>query len=48
MLKEVEYCKEIMKNHFKKELVKCKNHERNFRKPNKCHVCNKFYSEQDI
>ena len=37
-----------MKRHFKKELVMNKENERHFREDNKCHICNKLYSEKDV
>lgn len=40
-----------MKNyekHFREGLVMSKGNEKHFRKANKCQICNKLYSEQDI
>ena len=45
MLKEVKYCKNIMKKHFNKPLRMTKEDEDEFKKATKCHICDKEYEE---
>lgn len=47
MLEEVECCKNY-ENHLKKAHAMSKENKIHFRKANKCQMCNKLYSEQDI
>ena len=48
MLEEVKYCKKIMKKEFTKPLRMTKDDEEKFQKANKCHICDKKYTEKDI
>ena len=48
MLEEVKYCKNIMKKEFNKPLKMTDNDELCFRLEEKCHICNKQYTEKDI
>ena len=48
MLEEVKYCKNIMKKHFNKPLRMTKEDEDKFQKADKCHICDKEYTEKDI
>ena len=48
MLEEVKYCKKIMKKEFNKPLRMTKEDEEEFQKANKCHICNKKYTNEDI
>ena len=48
MLKEVKYCKKVMKKHFDKPLRMTKEDEYEFKKATTCHICNKKYTEKDI
>ena len=48
MLKEVKYCKNIMKKEFNKPLRMTKDNEDKFQKAEECHICNKQYTEKDI
>ena len=48
MLEEVKYCKNIMKKEFNKQLKMTDNDELCFRLEEKCHICNKKYTDKDI
>ena len=48
MLDEVKYCKRIIKKEFNKPLNMTKENEEEFQKAEKCHICNKKYSDKDI
>ena len=48
MLREVEYCKRIIKKEFSKPLKMTKKDEKEFQKTDKCHICNKQYTNEDI
>ena len=48
MLKEVKYCKDVMKEKFNKPLRMTKENEKEFKKAEECHICNKKYTEEDI
>ena len=48
MLKEVRYCKNVIKTQFNKPLKMTKNDEEEFQKADKCHICNKKYNETDV
>ena len=48
MLDEVKYCRNIMKNHFNKDMVLTKENKKDFKKADVCHICNKKYVEKDI
>ena len=48
MLKEVNWCKSIIKNHFNKPLKMTEENEIDFKKAIKCHICDKHYKNEDI
>ena len=48
MLEEVKYCKKVMKKEFNKPLRMMKDDEEKFQKAEKCHICNKKYTNKDI
>ena len=48
LLDEVKYCKKIIKKEFNKPLRMTKEDEEKFQKANKCHICNKKYTDEDI
>ena len=48
MLEEVEYCKSVVKKRFSKPLVMSKNDELCFKLMDKCHICNKKYTDKDV
>ena len=48
MLEEVKYYKKVMKNKFNKPLRMTKDGKLKFQKAEKCHICNKKYTEKDI
>ena len=48
MLEEVKYCKNIMKKEVNKPLKMTDNDELCFRLEEKCHTCNKKYTDKDI
>ena len=48
MLKEVKYCKNVMKEKFNKPLRMTKENEKEFKKAEECHICNKKYTDKDI
>ena len=48
MLKEVEYCKGIIKKRFNKPLVMTEDDEMCFKLMDKCHICNKEYADKDV
>ena len=48
MLEEVKYCKNIMKKEFNKPLIMEKDDETDFQKADKCHICDKQYTEKGI
>ena len=39
MLKEVQYCREVIQNEFNKELKMTEDDEENFKKADRCHIC---------
>lgn len=45
---EVQWCQKITKKHFNKPLIMTTEDEKNFKKADKCHFCDKQYSEKDI
>ena len=47
MLKEVKYCKKVMKKEFNKPLKMTKDDENKFEKAEECHICNKKYTDED-
>ena len=48
MLEEVKYCKKVIKKEFNKPLKMTKDDEEKFQKAEKCHICNKKYTDKDI
>ena len=48
MLEEVDYCKDIVKREFNKPLKMTDDDELCFRLEEKCHICNKKYTDKDI
>ena len=46
ILEEVKYCKKVMKKYFQKDFNISKIDEKNFKTDNKCHICNKLYTEK--
>ena len=48
MLEEVNYCKNIMKKEFDKPLKMTDNDELSFTLEEKCHICNKKYTDKDV
>ena len=48
MLEEVEYCKVVIKKRFKKPLVMTDNDELCFKSMDKCHNCDKEYTDKDV
>ena len=48
MLEEVEYCKGIVKKRFNKPLKMTENDKLCFKLMDKCHICNKKYTDKDV
>ena len=48
MLEEVEWCRKMTKKHFNKPVRMTKKDQQDFEEADKCHICNKKYSEKDI
>ena len=48
MLKEVRYCKKIIKTEFDKPLKMTKDDEEKFQKADECHICEQKYNEKDV
>ena len=48
MLKEVRYCKNVIKTEFDKPLKMTKDDEENFQKADRCHICEQKYNEKDV
>ena len=48
MLEEVEYCKAVIKKRFNKPLVMTEDDEMRFKLMDKCHICNKRYTNKDV
>ena len=48
MLSEVRYCKKVMKECFDKPLKMTKYDEEQFKKADKCHICEKEYNKTDV
>ena len=48
MLKEIAYCKYVMKKYFNKPLKMTPSDEEQFQKASKCHICGKEYKNNDI
>ena len=47
MLAEVEYCREVLKTHFSKDLEMTDEDEESFQRAEECHICKKPYTEID-
>ena len=48
MLEEVEYWQDVVKKRFSKPLVMSENDEICFKLMDKCHICNKKYTDKDV
>ena len=48
MLEEVEYCKAVVKKWFNKPLVMTEDDEMCFKLMDKCHICDKEYTDKDV
>ena len=48
MLEEVEYCKAVIKKRFNKPLVMNEDDETHFKLMDKCHICDKEYTDKDM
>ena len=48
MLKEVKYCKNVMKKEFNKPLRMTNKDEKKFQKAEECYICDKKYTNEDI
>ena len=48
MLKEVEYCKAVIKKHFNKPLVMTEVDEQHFKTMDRCHICGEKYTDKDV
>ena len=48
ILEEVKYCNKIKKKHFNKEMAMTKEDRKDFKSADKCHICDKKYTEKDI
>ena len=47
MLEEVEYCKNIIKNHFNKKINMSEDDKKLFKESKKCHICNIKFQKDD-
>ena len=47
-LEEYNYCKKVMKKHFDKNLIMAVDDEKRFQSSNKCWICNKLFTDEDI
>ena len=48
MLQEVEWCKKMQYKHFNKDMILAEDDERNFKNADRCHICIKKYSAEDV
>ena len=48
MLEKVEYCKTVVKKRFNKPLVMTEDDEMCFKLMDKCHICDKKYTDKDV
>ena len=48
MIEESEYCNEVMKKHFNKELVMTKEDNEDFKNSTKCWICDNDYIDNDV
>ena len=48
MIEESKYCSDMMKKHFKKELVMTKENNENFKNSTKCWICDNDYIDNDV
>ena len=48
ILEEVEYCKAVIKKCFNKPLVMTEDDELHFKLMDKCHICDKKYTDKDV
>ena len=47
ILKEYDYCKQIIKQHFDKNLIMSVQDKKIFQSSNKCWICNKLFTDKD-
>ena len=48
MLKQVEYCKDVVEKHFNKPLVMTEDDEMHFKLMDKCYICGEKYTDKDV
>ena len=48
MLKELEYCKAVIKERFNKPLIMTEDDEQHFRTMDGCHICGEKYTDKDV
>ena len=48
ILKEVKYCKKIKQEHFNKDMIMTNADKMDFKTADKCHICDKKYTDQDV
>ena len=48
MIKESKYCSQVMKKHFKKDLVMTKKDKKDFKNSTKCQICDNTYVDGDV
>ena len=48
MSKKIKYCSDVMKKHFKKELVMTKEDNEDFENSTKCWICDNDYIDADV
>jgi len=48
MLEEVNYCNKIKEEHFKKDMIITNADKMDFETADRCHICNKKYTHQDV
>ena len=48
MLEEVEYCKAVVKKRFNKPLVMTEDDETHFKLMDRCHICDREYTDKDV
>ena len=45
---EIKWCDKIKKKHCNKDVIMTKDDERNFKNADKCYICDKKYTDEDI
>ena len=48
MIKESNYCSDVMKKHFNKELVMTKEGKEYYKNFTKCWICDNYYADNDV